>query len=279
MTSAIDALTSHTLKHLRERWWDDAFTTFIVETLRPRSGHRILDVGCGEGLAELSLRRQQISQLQIVGVDLVPAKLGDARRAVEAHNYEASFAAADACSLPFRDGVFDAIFCVAVLQHVVDVEAAVRECVRVTRPGGRVMAVEPDNSARYFHSSVSSGRAAFDSAHRLFDAIAAHRGSGDGQAGPRLPGLFARQGVEAVSVRFFPVAHARLGQRDRSVWQDRRAAVARVMGPTPTDVVRAMAADHLRALEHYEADARDAGSAFVEIQHTMLLATVGARTD
>ncbi len=280
MIAAIDALTSDTLKHLRERWWDDAFTAFIVETLRPRPGHRILDIGCGEGVAELSLRRLQISQLQLVGVDLVPRKLDDALRAMRAHNYEASFAAADVCRLPFRDGLFDAIYCVAVLQHVVDVEAAVGECVRVTRPGGRVVAVEPDNSTRYFYSSVSSGQAAFDSARRFFGEIAAaSRGSGDGAAGPRLPSLFAAHGVVPVAVRLFPVAHARLGQRDQAVWRDRRAAVERAMGPAPADPIRALAADHLLALERYEADSHGAGATFVEIQHTMLFATVGERPD
>src|SRR5262245_32008503 len=53
--ATIDALTSPTLKHLREAWWDDVFTEFVTETLKPRSGNRILDVGCGEGLAEVAL--------------------------------------------------------------------------------------------------------------------------------------------------------------------------------------------------------------------------------
>ena len=44
--STIDALTSPTLKHLRARWWNDDFTEFLAETLRPRPGNRILDVGC-----------------------------------------------------------------------------------------------------------------------------------------------------------------------------------------------------------------------------------------
>ena len=31
----IDALTSQTLKHLREQWWDEQFTEFLAETLKP----------------------------------------------------------------------------------------------------------------------------------------------------------------------------------------------------------------------------------------------------
>ena len=48
-TRTLDALTSATLKHVRDDWWDEAFTTFLVERLRPRVGNRILDVGCGTG--------------------------------------------------------------------------------------------------------------------------------------------------------------------------------------------------------------------------------------
>ena len=36
-TRTLDALTSATLKHVRDEWWDEAFTTFLVERLRPRS--------------------------------------------------------------------------------------------------------------------------------------------------------------------------------------------------------------------------------------------------
>ena len=59
---SIDSLTSPTLKHLRERWWNPEFSEFLSETLRPRPGTRILDVGCGEGTAVLSLGRLQMQR-------------------------------------------------------------------------------------------------------------------------------------------------------------------------------------------------------------------------
>ena len=70
MTASIDGFTSATLKDLRERWWTADFTEFLAETLRPRPGNRILDVGCGEGLAEVSLGHLHISQIRLVGIDL-----------------------------------------------------------------------------------------------------------------------------------------------------------------------------------------------------------------
>ena len=96
LNDTVDALVSPTLKHLREHWWDDEFTEFLAETLRPRPGNRILDVGCGEGLAEVAIGRLQISQVRLYGVDLVPSKAAEAKRATESHNQRVRFSAGDA---------------------------------------------------------------------------------------------------------------------------------------------------------------------------------------
>ena len=207
MTATIDALTSPTLKHLREAWWDDVFTEFLVETLKPRSGNRILDVGCGEGLAEVALGRLHISQVRLVGVDLNVDNVLTASQETASHNQRVTFAAADACRLPFRDGVFDSIYSVAVLQHVNDVETAVAEFARVTAPRGRVVAVEPDNSARYGFSSTPAGRRAFELSRPFFNALSGQQADGRTSAvGPNLPRLFSERGIEPLEVRLFPVS-------------------------------------------------------------------------
>ena len=121
MSRELDALTSSTLKHLREQWWTDAFTAFLVETLRPRAGKRILDVGCGTGTAEVSLARLRLSQVELFGVDLLVERVKAAAATTRGINAHVGYAAADATRLPFADGVFDSTYCVAVLQHIRDV--------------------------------------------------------------------------------------------------------------------------------------------------------------
>lgn len=280
MPASIDALTSATLKHLRERWWSDEFTEFLVETLRPRAGNKILDVGCGEGMAEVHIGRLHVSQIRLFGVDMMIERVMVARRETQAHNQRVGFATADACSLPFRSGVFDSTFCVAVLQHIGDVDGAVREFARVTAAGGRVLAVEPDNSARYLYSSSPAGRRAFELSSRFFSAVVAARGDApmDGAVGPRLPTLFARHGIDPLAVRLFPVSKARLGVPADTVWRRRRAEIKQTIETTPGDAVRSLGAEYLDVLDAYAREAAQAGSTFVEIQHTMLFATVGQKS-
>ena len=279
-TGFIDALTSPTLKYLRERWWNEAFTEFLTETLRPRAGNRILDVGCGEGIAEVQLGRLHVSQMRLVGVDLMIERVIVARHETAAHNQRGLFACSDACHLPFRDGIFDSTFCVAVLQHISDVDMAIRDFARVTRVGGRVVAVEPDNSARYSYSSTPAGRRAFEMSARFFAALAAGRGEAMTAAiGPKLPTLFAACGIEPLEVRLFPVSQTQLGAPPEEVWQRRHDVVEQVIAQAPNDNVRSLGREYLTALDAYANEARNAGSSFVEIQHTMLFATVGQKQE
>lgn len=276
----LDALTSATLKHVRDQWWDDAFTDFLVERLRPRAGNKILDVGCGTGTAELRLSRLRLSQVTLVGIDRVAERTALAERAADAHNMRASFAAADASHIPFADGTFDSTFCVAVLQHIPDAGEALREFVRVTRAGGRILAVEPDNAARYWYSSAEEGMHAFTAARRFFEVLAKSRGEvADSRIGPRLPALFADAGIEPLEVELFPVSVSRLGPLDRSTWSARRAAIEQHLDAAGDASVRSAGEDCLRALADYQGAASSAAAGFVEIQSTLLISVVGERAE
>jgi SAM-dependent methyltransferase len=273
----IDALTSSTLKHLRERWWNADFTEFLRETLQPRAGDRILDVGCGVGTADVSLGQLGISQLRLFGVDLVVSRVGEAVGATRAHNIRVAFAAADACRLPFRSDAFDSTFCVAVLQHVRELSTAVQELTRVTKPDGRVLIVEPDNAARYWYSFSDTGARAFELATRFFRALEARGDATDLALGPKVSTILTRYGIEPITIRLFPVSLIRLGPPSPSVWDARRDIVRGAIDRTQDDALRELGADYLRVLDRYAQEAAAAGRRFVEIQSTMLFATVGQK--
>ena len=280
MVRGLDALTSLTLKHVRERWWNDAFGEFLEQALRPKPGKRILDVGCGVGSAEISLARLQVSQIRLFGVDVLLERVREARDRIRGINARAGFAAADGSLLPFVDGAFDCTFCVAVLQHLRDVPAALSEFARVTRPGGRIIAVEPDNAARYWFSSIPSGMDAFELGRRFFAALAVARGEAPPAAiGPSLPGLFAAAGIHPLSVDLFPVSGSYVGAPPPAVWQARAAAIEEAIALAPDESLRRLGTDYAAAVARYGRDAVAAGRAFVEIQNAMLFASVGQRPD
>ena len=107
-----------------------------VEAMRLPPGGAGLDVGCGVGdevraIAEVAGRA--------VGVDSSEALIAEARS-----RSDHEFLVADAQSLPFDDATFDGVRIERTLQHVEDAEKVVAEMARVTRPGGRVVAIEPD---------------------------------------------------------------------------------------------------------------------------------------
>ena len=277
-TRTFDALTSATLKHVRDDWWDDAFTSFLVERLRPRAGNRILDVGCGTGSVELRLSRLRVPQISMVGIDRIVERAVVAERTTDGHNLRASFGAADACHLPFPDATFDSTFCVAVLQHISDVREALREFARVTRPGGRILAVEPDNAARYWYSSAPEGMAAFDEGRRFFAALAETRGEVlDARVGARLTTLFAEAGIEPLEVQPFPVSMSRLGRPDPKTWEARRSSLDKQMASASDGRVREAGKRFLEAIDQYAKATETAGEGFVELQSTLLFAVVGQR--
>ncbi len=97
--------------------------------LAPLTGdERALDVGTGAGTLALALAPLVG---EVVGVDLVPELLAEARRDAPAN---VSFVEGDATQLP----LFDLACSRRTLHHIGRPELALAELVRVTKPGGRV---------------------------------------------------------------------------------------------------------------------------------------------
>src|SRR5580698_5136377 len=105
----------------------------VLDAAGAGPGTRLLDVGCGSGLA-LVLARQRGAITS--GLDISPGLLAIARDRLPG----ADLREGDMEELPFEDEAFDAVTGINAFQFAGDPRRALREAARVTRPGGRVVA-------------------------------------------------------------------------------------------------------------------------------------------
>ena len=114
-----------------------------VEALGLAAGETVLDVGCGVGDDVRALADVVGPTGRAVGVDANPGLLATAR-ARTAPDTPADYVVADAHALPFAAAQFHAARTERALQHVAEPQVVVAEMARVVRPGGRIVAMEPD---------------------------------------------------------------------------------------------------------------------------------------
>jgi SAM-dependent methyltransferase len=108
-----------------------------------RATSHVLEAGCGPGTALADLLPWIGSGGRIVGIDPTRALVAEAEeRARKAGVSQTTYLVGDIRQIDQPDNVFDAAFCDKILVHVGPVSQAIAEMVRVTRPGGRVGAVE-----------------------------------------------------------------------------------------------------------------------------------------
>ncbi|HEX3816442.1 MAG TPA: demethylmenaquinone methyltransferase [Mycobacteriales bacterium] len=112
---------------------DYRWRRIVRESLHAIPGERVLDVAAGTGASTVALAR---SGAFVVGCDFSVGMLSASR------GRPVPLVAGDALRLPFADGSFDAVTISFGLRNVVDIDAALAEFRRVTRPGGRLLVVE-----------------------------------------------------------------------------------------------------------------------------------------
>ena len=95
-----------------------------------------LDVGCGTGWAVEYLYGKKGGSGTFHGIDIARGMIERAERLrTKAENVR--FAVADAADIPLEDGSIDVLICTNSFHHYPEPEKAVREFVRILRPGGR----------------------------------------------------------------------------------------------------------------------------------------------
>ncbi|MEZ5817203.1 MAG: methyltransferase domain-containing protein [Hyphomicrobiaceae bacterium] len=117
--------------------WSKRLAPLFIDFADIGGARRVLDVGCGTGSLAAALAADP-ARTMIHGIDAAPAYVAHAERVIR--DPRVKLAIGDACALPFAAGDFDAALSMLVLQFIPASDTAIRELMRVTRPGGRVSA-------------------------------------------------------------------------------------------------------------------------------------------
>lgn len=122
-------LTNTVISIGQDRYW--RWATRHALALRP--GERVLDLAAGTGVSTVDLAK---SGAWVVAADFSQGMLAAGR------HRKVPMVAADAMALPFEDESFDAVTIAYGLRNVADPDLALREMLRVTKPGGRLVVAE-----------------------------------------------------------------------------------------------------------------------------------------
>ncbi len=109
----------------------------LIAFAAPRAKGKALDVGCGTGNLAVELAKNA-DLTSIEAFDFSPPYIAYAK--ASGADSRINFQTADACAIPFADATFDLTLSMLVLAFIPEPQRAVREMVRVTKPGGTVAA-------------------------------------------------------------------------------------------------------------------------------------------
>lgn len=117
-------------------------------------GLAVLDVGCGQGI---DLVRYGLAGARPTGVDLTPRHVELANAHLAAMELDGEAVQGDAERLPFADASFDRASSNGVLHHTPDMDTALREILRVLRPGGEARIIVYNKASLHYWLSQVLG--------------------------------------------------------------------------------------------------------------------------
>lgn len=164
------------------------------------AGERVLDAGCGSGYYSRGFARR-CPQAEVVGLDREARYLGPARSLAAAEGlHNLRFEQGNVLQLPFPDGYFDLVWSKHLLQWVPQREQALAEFRRVTRPGGRIVAVNFDRFTQIHEPTEPQVQADLE----RWMGAARERLGFDCDMGRRLPPMFRAAGLADIRIDIRP---------------------------------------------------------------------------
>ena len=138
---AVSGRWERTAGHFQlEAAYQDPLLTSQVATVLRQAGPQaqVLDCGVGSGSLSMALDNILSDPVTFHSIDTSAEMLVQARSKMHAAGLRAHHKQADVLSLPYKDQSFDVVMAAHVLEHLPDPKRALREMIRVLKPGGAV---------------------------------------------------------------------------------------------------------------------------------------------
>ena len=179
---------------------------------------RVVEVGCGKGRLAIRMAGLVSGRGHVLGLDTSKEVLGLAARKARAERVSnVDFGVGDARSLRLPDGEADLAVCSSLLCSVKDVDAVVREMLRITRKGGVLAIAEPAGEQRCHDPDSARFTYLSDKLNGAFVRGWRRRGV-DQHIGLRVPDILLRHGVREIAAevvsRVFLISDPRRTQED-----------------------------------------------------------------
>jgi ubiquinone/menaquinone biosynthesis C-methylase UbiE len=115
-----------------------------MDMLQLKTGHHVLDLGCGLG-DDLHLIAPIVGNTgRLVGLDHNEEMLKRAEKRAAEAGFSIEFYSGNIEQMEFSNNSFDAVRSARVFQHLADPIQGLKECIRVTKPGGHIAISDPD---------------------------------------------------------------------------------------------------------------------------------------
>ncbi len=211
MAASISNRSLHSAEYFgeqRDYWWNQDYIGLVAKRLNLSQARRVLDVGSGIGHWGRLILPHLDPGVEMIGVDREPqwVQVATQTAAAKGLSDRVRYQVGEAERLAFADGEFDLVTCQTLLLHVRDYRVVLQEMVRVLKPGGRLLVVEPNNLAGALLRASMGEREGLEDRLRLvrFQAICEYgkeqAGEGNNSTGDRLPGFFVELGLTDLTV-------------------------------------------------------------------------------
>lgn len=202
--------------NVRHFLWNDDYIELLAHRLNLQNVRTLVDIGTGLGYLSGLFALYMRAGSTVHGYDHNPDVIRQAQARADARPFSVNFKfeVADAHHLPLEDDKADLAVCQHVLTHLADPAAVLKEMCRIVRPGGRVVAFEPNSIIQSL--VLDSVADDYDLETRLrqvrYQYYYEHGkqllGHGDDSIGDHLPRLFLEAGLKNVEVRLSDKAAA-----------------------------------------------------------------------